>query len=143
MRGLGCDNCNGNTRRLAATPRFSAAPSWYDNLYNEVSSGAENLWNDVESAGVWLDNTLLGPFSAQSAATAGMNDALSNGPLTQADNAAGNFNPIQSGYNAGQATRQTIGSDLTAAGNAIKGALTGPVLLIGGIILAAIILEKD
>jgi hypothetical protein len=54
MARLGCDTCNGNTKRL------SAAPSWWDNLTNEIDSDAENLWNDVEH-GVWELGNALGP----------------------------------------------------------------------------------
>lgn len=57
MRGLACDNCNGNSRNL------NGAPSWYDNLYNEVTGAAENLWNDVEH-GVWELGNALGPGSS-------------------------------------------------------------------------------
>lgn len=133
MANLACDNCNGNSMKL------SAAPSWYDNITSELSAGAENLWNDVESAAVWADNTLLGPFSAQSAVAAGQADAQNNGPLTQADN----FNPIEYGYNAGAATRGSIASGLSSIGNSIEGAISTPIILIGGLAILFILLDKD
>lgn len=61
MRGLAC-NCSQSGLEVGGTNKsrsgMGAAPSWYDNIYNEVSSSAENLWNDVEGMAVWGYNSV-------------------------------------------------------------------------------------
>lgn len=121
---LACDNCNGNTLRLGA------APSWYDNLYNEASGAAENLWNDVEGAGVWAENELNTFWQGMQASPA---------------------NPIQAGADLTESAGLTdipgqIGQGISNIGSDISGAVgTGfnGLLILGGIaIVAFALLEK-
>jgi hypothetical protein len=120
---MGC-GCN---PQLGLTPRFSQVPSWWDNLSNDVSSVTENIWNDVESVGVWAGNELSQTW------------ADLNNP--QSPN-----NPVGYGYQAGQATRQSITSGVSQFGSELESAIaTGfnGLLILGGIAIVAFALIES
>lgn len=106
MRGLGCDSCQ----------KLSGAPSWYDNMYNEASSSADNIWNDIEAGGVWIGNQASDFWQGF----------------------GGSSNPEQYGENL--ATQ--VGQGLTNAGTALSSGFNKTLLIGGAIVLAILILDE-
>lgn len=114
---------------LGIQPTYTGAPSWWDNITNELSADAENIWNDVEAAGVWAGNEISGFVQDLECPTCVPG------------------NPISQGYAAGSQTRATIGQDIQDFGSTIGNALANagtPLILLGLVGVAAfVILEKD
>lgn len=134
MRGLSC-NCSqsgievgGTNTRLSG---MGAAPSWYDNIYNEISSGAENLWNDVEGAGVWAENEVQSFWEGMQASPA--NPIAAGGDLTESAGLTDIPGQIGQGVS-------NIGSDISSAiGTGFNGLL---MLGVVGIIAFALLEKK-
>lgn len=130
MRGLSC-NCSQTGMQMGGHQRgLAQAPSWYDNLYNEASSAAENLWNDVEGAGVWAENELQSFWEGMQASPA--NPIQAGASLTQS--AGLEDIPGQIGQGV-----QNIGSDISGA---VSTGFNG-LLMLGVVgIIAFALLEK-
>jgi hypothetical protein len=111
------------------TPNVLPTSSVYDTIYNDVSGAAENIWNDVQAAGVWAGNEVSAVWQ----------DLQNPGAIPG--------NPISAGYAAGQQDRATIGQDISNIGSGIGSGITAigsQFIIIGGLVLAAILLiEKD
>lgn len=101
--------------------RLGNAPSWYDNIVNETASIADNMWSDVEGAGVWIENEAQSVWGT-----------MTNTP----------FNPIAAGQNAADALDTGIGNIGRSIGNTFETGFQDVLLVGGGIIVILLLMGR-